>query len=211
MTNALTLAMLMKHWPHGDRVVPGLLEGIIVAASQVFDKYGLTALAQAHFLGQASLECGCGTEMSENLSYTAGRLIEVWPKHFNHDNAWVYAHNPQKLADYIYEPPIHNDLGNLPNSGDGYSFRGRGLSQVTGREAYVRLGAKLGLDLGNHPELVNDPAHALECGVADFVLCGCLPFALADNIYEVTQRLNGGQTDAGQRVTYTKIWKGELL
>lgn len=213
---ALTLAALQRHWPQADAHIPGVLEGIIAAAPIVFPKYGLNALAQAHFMGQSSLEWGCGTEAVENLSYTAGRLCVVWPRHFNADNAWQYAHNPQKLADFVYEPPIHGDLGNLANSADGFNFRGRGLSQVTGRSSYARLAAQLAklglsLDLLDHPELVNDPAHILECGVADFVLCGCLPFALADNLFEVTERLNGGQTDADQRKVYTAIWKKELL
>lgn len=207
----LTLAMLQRHWPHGDTVVPGLVEGILASAPAVFQKYGFTPLAQAHFLGQVSLECGCGTEMAENLSYTAGRLCAVWPRHFNADNAYQYAHNPQKLANFIYEPPIHTDLGNLANSTDGYNFRGRGLTQTTGRAGYGNLGSKMGVNLIANPELVNDPAHALECGVADFVICGCLPYALADNLHMVTQRLNGGQTDANQRAVYTSIWKKELM
>jgi putative chitinase len=207
----LTLVALQRHWSHGNSIVPGLIEGIIAAAPIVFQKYGLNALAQAHFMGQASLESGCGTEMTENLSYTAGRLCAVWPHHFNAVNAAHYAHNPEKLGNFIYEPPLHNDLGNRPNSGDGFAFRGRGLSQVTGRAGYAKLGGKVSVDLITHPELVNDPAHALECGVADFVICGCLPYALADNLHMVTQHLNGGQTDADQRKVYTAIWKRELL
>ncbi len=61
-------------------------------------------------------------------------------------------------------------MGNAPApSGDGYNFRGRGLIQTTGKEGYAALSKLTGLDLVNSPQLVSDPAHALECGVAEFV------------------------------------------
>lgn len=45
------------------------------------------------------------------------------------------------------------DLGNT-QEGDGVKFKGRGLFQVTGRANYKRYGELLGLDLLNHPELL---------------------------------------------------------
>jgi putative chitinase len=89
-------------------------------------------------------------------------------------------------------------------------FIGRGLSQVTGRGNYEALGAKVGLDLADHPDLVNDPANALECGVADFVICGCLPFAEADDVSGVTRRLNGGLTGLEERIGWLARWKAAL-
>ena len=207
----ITIDMLRRLWPNGNSKVPGLIEGIAAAAPTVFPKYGLDSdLVVAHAMAQFSHECGAGLEMVENLSYSAERLPEVWPKHFNSSNAGNYAHNPQKLANFIYEPPVHNDLGNRPDSDDGWNFRGRGLSQVTGRDGYQKLADKTGLNLMTNPSLLSDPQFALECGVADFVLCGCLPPAQQDDVVGVTRRLNGGTVGLAEREAWLSKWKAAL-
>ena len=153
--------MLRHRWPQGDKYIPGLIEGIIAAVPTVFPKYGLTTpLTVAHAMAQFSHECGAGTDMTESLNYSAQRLVEVWPSRFNSARAAEYAHQSQKIADAVYNGRMGNRIG----TDDGWNFRGRGLSQCTGREGYEKLAAKTGLDLLNHPELVNDPKTALECG-----------------------------------------------
>jgi putative chitinase len=103
-------------------------------------------------------------------------------------------------------------MGNAPPpSDDGWNFRGRGLSQVTGREGYNKLAAKTGLDLLDNPGFLSNPAHTLECGVADYILCGCLPFAEADDIIHETKHLNGGLNGLAERERWLRIWKRELL
>src|SRR5207253_666608 len=77
-------------------------------------------------------------------------------------------------------------------------------------EGYARLAKATGLDLVRFPDLVNDPQHFLECGVADFVLCGCLPFAKADDVLGVTRRLNGGTVGLAQRQAWLAKWKAAL-
>lgn len=207
---------LYNLWSNGDRLIPDLRDGIAKAAPVVFPKYGFNSnLLIAHLMAQISLECGAGMEVVENLNYSPQRLPAVWPAHFNSGNAWIYAHNPQKLANYIYEPPLHDDLGNLPKSNDGWWFRGRGATQTTGRAGYAKLMAFLAknglvLDLLNSPDLVNAPEHFLECGTADFILCGCLPWAKADNVVQVTRHLNGGYTGLSDRMTWLKRWKAAL-
>lgn len=52
------------------------------------------------------------------------------------------------------------DLGNFLPS-DGARFRGRVPIQVTGRANYEKVGRLLKLDLVNHPELLEDPVHAI--------------------------------------------------
>jgi hypothetical protein len=100
--------------------------------------------------------------------------------------------------------------GNRPGTHDGSAYIGRGISQVTGRGNYEALGAKVGLDLVNEPDLVNAPASALECGVVDFIICGCLPFAQADDVSGVTMHLNGGFTGLDERTLWLARWKTAL-
>jgi len=95
-----------------------------------------------------------------------------------------------KLIDNVYG----GRNGNRPSTHDGSTFIGRGLSQVTGRGNYEALATTLDdrLDLVNQPDLVNAAANALECGVADFVMCGCLPHAAQDDLLGVSALLNLG-------------------
>jgi putative chitinase len=168
----------------------------------------------AHAMAQFSHECGAGSAMIENINYTPERACQVWPSRFS-----SAADCLAKVKSFAGDPDFHTKLidsayggrnGNRPNTHDGSFFIGRGLSQVTGRGNYEALGAKVGLDLVNSPDLVKDPAHALECGVADFVLCGCLPFAEADDVLNVTKRLNGGTTGLDERKAWLTRWKTAL-
>jgi len=199
---------LLRLWPNGDRAVPGLRAGMIARAPAVFQQYGITTpLLAAHVMAQISHECGAGTEVIENLNYSAARLMQVWPSRFpSLASARPYANNPKALANKVY----NGRMGNAVGSDDGWNFRGRGAVQTTGREGYQRLAVLTGLDVVNDPALVNDPRYFLACGVADFILCGCLPFAQADDIAGVTKRLNGGTIGLDARRQWLAQWKAAL-
>jgi putative chitinase len=208
MTDTSFGAVLTRLWPNGDEKIPGLRAGMIETAGNVFQRYGISSpLLIAHVMAQISHECGAGHEVVEDLNYRAERIPEVWPTRFpSIASAAPYAHNPRALANKVY----NGRMGNAPGSDDGFNFRGRGASQTTGREGYARLSKATGLDLVNHPDLVNDPTRFLECGVADFILCGCLPFAKADDILNVTKHLNGGTVGLAQRQAWLAKWKAAL-
>jgi putative chitinase len=211
----LTIEIMHAMWPHGDAKVAGLIEGIAAAAPTIFPKYGLTSdLLVAHAMAQFSHECGAGLEVVENINYSPKRACQVWPSRFR-DEADCLAklgcsagdpNFPIKLIDNVYG----TRMGNRPGTHDGSNFIGRGLSQVTGREGYEKLGAKVGLDLVNNPNMVSSPEHALECGVADFIICGCLPFAQADDVQGVTKHLNGGFIGLAERTAWLARWKTAL-
>lgn len=205
---ALFAVALPKLWPHGNQHVPGLVAGMIASAPAVFSKYNITSrLTLAMMMGQFSEESGAGLEMVENLNYSEAGLLKTFPTHFTGSMAARLAHNPRMIADVAYG----GRMGNAPPpSDDGWSYIGRGLSQCTGKEGYAKLAAKTGLDVIGHPELLSDPGQALECGVADFVLCGCLPFAEKGDLLEVTKHLNGGTNGLAERTTWTAQWKRAL-
>jgi putative chitinase len=208
MTQSSFGEALSRLWPNSDQKIPGLRAGIISSAPLVFAKYGIsTPLLAAQVMAQISHECGAGHDVVENMNYTAGRMMQVWPSRFpTMAMAAPYAGNPRALANKVY----NGRMGNASGSDDGWNFRGRGAAQTTGREGYARLAKATGLDLVNHPDLVNDPARFLECGVADFILCGCLPFAKADDVLNVTRRLNGGTVGLAQRQAWLAKWKAAL-
>lgn len=198
---------LYNLWPNGDQKVPGLRDGIAKAAPEIFAKYGLdSALTVAHAMAQFSHECGAGHDMEENLYYEARRMCVVWPTRFRSiESALPYAHNPRALANKVY----NGRMGNRVGTDDGYNYRGRGLPQCTGRGVadkpeheggYAHLQRVTGLPLLDNPGLVNDPKYALLCGVADFVACGCLPWARADKVANVSAALNVGNPNATGKV-----------
>jgi putative chitinase len=199
---------LYNLWSAGDHVIPGLRDGIANAAPAVFEKYEFDSnLVIAHFMAQISLECGAGTEVVENLNYSAPRMMQVWPSRFpTLASAIPFAHNPRLLGNKVY----NGRMGNALKSNDGWDFRGRGATQTTGRDGYSALGAKMGLAVVDSPDLVNSSERFLECGAADFVLCGCLPWARLDNAVQVTKHLNGGYTGLADRLTWLRKWKAAL-
>lgn len=208
MADATFGAALARLWPHGDQKVPGLRAGIIAAAPQVFARYGIaTPLLAAHVMAQISHECGAGHDVVENMNYTAGRMMQVWPSRFpTMTSAQAYAGNPRALANKVY----NGRMGNAAGSDDGWNFRGRGASQTTGRDGYERVKRATGIDVVGHPEYLIDPKYFLLCGVSDFVNCGCLPFAKADDMLGVTRKLNGGTVGLAERRIWLAKWKAAL-
>jgi predicted chitinase len=53
------------------------------------------------------------------------------------------------------------DLGNYAH-GDGGKYCGRGFPQLTGRDNYMRYGARIGVDLLDDPEQANEPRIAAQ-------------------------------------------------
>src|SRR6266481_4067159 len=103
----------------------------------------------AAFLAQVAHESSELTHLIENLSYSAARLIQVWPRRFpTLKKARTYERNPEKLANYVYA----SRLGNGDEaSGDGWRYRGRGLIQLTGRSNYASCSTATGIDLLQSP------------------------------------------------------------
>jgi putative chitinase len=212
---ALTLEIFKKLWPHGNAVIPGLMEGVIASQDAIYTKYGIKSdLVVAHMFAQFSEECGAGLEMIENMNYSAARLLQVFPSHFTSAQAIELQHNPRAIADKAYGGRMGNRIG----TDDGWNFRGQGFSQLTGRDNYVSLSKTTELDLVNHPEFLRTPEHALECGVGDFIQCGCLRYAETDNLIGVSSMLNVGHfvgdtskiNGFSMRKSWLNIWKHAL-
>jgi putative chitinase len=213
----LSLDMMKRRWPHGNQHIPGLIEGVVASAPAVIERYelakgGKLALILAHAMGQFSEECGCGLEMIESLNYTAERLRVIFPAHFTPTMAQRWAHNERMIGEIAYG----GRMGNAgPPSTDGFDFRGAGLSQVTGREGFAKLQATLdamnaGFSILDDPELIINPALTFECGIADWLVCGCLPHAERDDILGETRALNGGTNGLAERRRQINLWKKEL-
>lgn len=191
------------------------LEGIIAAQSDVYPRFGITkAVRLAMMWAQFQHESGAGTELEESLNYSASALRSQWPNHFSPQQAEQYG----RTADHPANQPMIGNvaygerMGNAPYpSYDGFNFRGRGLIQTTGRDGYTSLSTKTGLDLVNHPELVNDPAHALLCGVAEFTSYpNMLHLCDVGDVTQITREVNGGLIGLAERKALTLRWLKHL-
>ena len=114
------------------------------ALNTAMEKFEITTPSRmAAFLAQLAHESGQLTRLTENLNYSAKRLTQVWPNRFQTlEKAAPYEKKPEKLANYIYA----KRLGNGDEaSGDGWSYRGRGPIQLTGRGNYRAAGQGLSL------------------------------------------------------------------
>ena len=151
----------------------------------------------ASFVAQISHESNDLTHLEENLSYSAERLMQVWPRRFpSFEIAQKYEHLPDKLANYVYA----HRLGNGEEaSGDGWRYHGRGPIQLTGRRNYAACGANLGEDLLGNPGLLLTPAVGIQ---------SALWFWRSMNLDELdddadvrleTRRINGGETGLAHR------------
>ncbi len=95
------------------------------------------------------------------------------------------------------------DLGNTV-PGDGRKYCGRGLIQITGRANYAKCGEALGLDLNNHPELLELPQHAAMSAAWFWKQRGLNDLADRDEFNTITRRINGGLNGLENRLA---LWK----
>ena len=142
----------------------------------------------AHFLGQILHETGGLTVTTENLNYSAERLMVVWPSRFKTlEAARDFSHNPRALANKVYG-------GRMGNAGpdDGWRYIGRGALQLTGRASYLRVGTALDLDLVGFPELVLVPENILPIAAEIWREADCNRLADLDDLTRVSRAINGG-------------------
>jgi putative chitinase len=208
----LNLTMLRRNWKSAD---PALIRGM-ATTSGILTQVGInTPLRLVHFMAQISEECGSGVEMTEKLDYSAGRMMQVFPKRFPDIASTAgFAHNQRAFGDKVYNGRMGNRLG----SDDGFNFRGRGCLQITGRDSYAAIGRSVGLDLINNPDLVNDPQNVLLIAATEFVKLGCLPECDRDDVVQVSARVNLGHPTNNPRLingldarkVQLAIWKKEF-
>ncbi|MCU7217524.1 glycoside hydrolase family 19 protein [Pseudomonas sp. VE 196-7] len=95
------------------------------------------------------------------------------------------------------------DLGNIV-PGDGRKYCGRGLIQITGRANYAKCGEALGLDLINHPELLELPRHAAMSAAWFWKQKGLNDLADRNEFNTITRRINGGLNGLADRLA---LWE----
>lgn len=165
-----------------------------------FAKYAFnTNKRMAAALGQFLVETPAFHTLEESLYYTtAARLRAVFSNFFRTDaEAAPYLRAPEKLANHVYAGV--NGNGDEA-SGDGWTFRGRGLIQLTGRNMYTTFGATVGKTPAEAADDCLTDAGAAMSGCWYLADNGCLTLADAWNIAAITKRVNRKMLGAAQRL-----------
>lgn len=187
----------------GSRAKGETLTAIADKAATALPKYGIkTPLRLQHFFAQIAHESGGFTIAVENHRYSAANLGKMWDdknwrRYFKSRAAMVaMAGRGEELFNIVYGDRMGNGS---PASGDGFRYRGRGLAQHTGKDGYAAIARITGLPLVSQPDLVNDPAHMLECAGAFWKWKNLAPDADRDDIVAVTKKWNGGRIGLDDR------------
>ena len=164
----------------------------------------------ATFVAQVGHESGALATLVENLNYSAERLREVCIA-ASPGSRWRsllprvadLARHPDKLANAVYS----GRLGNGDEaSGDGWTYRGRGPIQTTGKANYQRATEELHERMPTVPDFVRSPDALLQ------PKWGALASALfwhdnelneladAGDMRSITKRINGGLAGYPERM-----------
>ena len=179
----------------------------------VFEQFGVseTPLRVAHFMAQVLHESGGLANQIESLNYSAERLPKVWPSRFKPTGPLDpadFAHNQQKLGNEVYG-------GRMGNTGpnDGFTYRGRGLLQLTGKDSYQEATTTLRAQDPAAPDFVATPDDVfgaewcVAIAAAEWASKGCNGLADQDDIKRVTKAINGGLIGLSDRTEWLRLTK----
>jgi putative chitinase len=178
----------------------------------VIEKYKIsTSLRLAHFLAQCSHESGDFNFLRENLNYSAKGLRATFHKYFPNDEiAQQYERQPEKIASKVYA----NRMGNAEEvTKDGYTFRGRGYIQLTGKDNYKAFAYTIGEDLMTNPDLVATKYPLTSAGFffeKNNLWLICDKGDTDEVVTLVTKRINGGINGLADRISKFKKYKSLL-
>jgi len=144
----------------------------------------------AAFLAQVSFESGYFNHVKENLNYSAPGLVKTFGKYFpNLASAHAYARNPQRIANKVYA----NQMGNGDEeSGDGWTYCGRGLIQITGKQNYTKFAASIDKTIDEAVAYLETPEGAVASAAWFWSSNKLNKYIDKNDFVGLTRRINGG-------------------
>jgi putative chitinase len=201
VTETLNVERLRGHIP--DLVIDQIPE--------TAKKFNITTnLRLAHFLSQCHQESGNFKAVLENLNYSSDRLKVIFGKYFPGTLSESYAKQPEKIGSRVYGGRLGNGD---ENTKEGYTFRGRGYIQLTGKVNYASFTKFIGEDCVSNPDLV---ANKYPLASAAFFFNSNKLWTICDQgstdeiVTKVTKRVNGGTHGLTERIGHFKKYHNLL-
>ncbi len=139
---------------------PEVVDAIVSTGNYLLTGFGINGSSErlSAFLAEIAYETAGFRRFVESGNYSENRLLTVFPRYFDAQSASEYARDAERILNRVYA----DKLGNGPeSSGDGWTFRGRGFLQLTGRENYQRYSDETGIDLVTSPDIIGNPHVAM--------------------------------------------------
>lgn len=186
--------------------------------TETMHNYGIIKpAAQADFLAQLGTESGGFRRTVESMNYTAAGLMATFPRsRITAEQCQALGRKPsedtvplerqRKIANLVYG----NRYGNT-RPDDGWTYRGRGLKQVTFLANYIACGAALGLDLLHHPELLEVDQHAADSAGWFWSANNLGRFVDSGDFVGMTKVINGGTNGLDDRLARRVVARRALL
>jgi putative chitinase len=176
------------------------------SAVKHFPLYGVdTSAARLEgIIAETGHETGGFRQWEENLNYSAQGLANTWPNRFAlnpkakvkvpNDLAKRCDRRPQDIACQTYGARMGNLARENDNDAneDGWQYRGRGPTMLTGKDNYIIAAGLVGINLLSMPELAADPFTGLLIACAFYKKNGIFRLMdIGDNEAE-RRAVNGG-------------------
>lgn len=186
-------------------------EEVAEMLNETAEKYNVKTLDEFdEFLSNILQESGELSHKRENMSYSAKRMMQVWPSRFpTLASAQPYAHNPKKLSNLVYG----SRMGNVKGTDDGWNFSGGGFIGLTGRETYTNYALYAGYKT---PEECAEDVKTSDVAALDsafwffYVLKSLRQKSIDDNFIGIVKSINGGTIGLSTREQYYKRCKAVL-
>lgn len=101
-------------------------------------------------------------------------------------------------------------MGNRAGTEDGFTYRGGGIFQTTGRLAYKEKGERAGIDLAGRPDLIEIPSNSMLTACFEWKDLGANELADNDDLKRISRGVNLGDKNSGTKANGEED-RGKLL
>ncbi len=173
----------------------------------------------AQFLANVSHEAGGFTKLEESLNYSVDGLLKTFGRHRISEAAArrlgrtaTRKADQRAIANTIYGGAWgEKNLGNTQPD-DGWSYRGSGPGQVTGRANFARVERETGLPVVTTPDLLRSADTGMMAALLLWEKWGLNEMADQGRTTEIRKRWNGGDLGLkGVMAAYARARKLDLI